>query len=231
MKAERWYGAWGKRALDLTFAIVAGVVLAPVLLLVGLCSLLVLERPILFRQRRAGRDGLGFWAFKFRSMTDERGADGALLPDELRLGWYGRLLRTTSVDELPSLWNVLKGEMSLVGPRPLPVEFLAHYSKEQARRHEVRPGITGWAAVNGRNAQSYESIFAHDVWYADQLSLGMDLRILLRTVLVVLRRSGIERGDANRNSEFAARLRRAEETARAQTDRLARTPVESSSGN
>ncbi len=150
-----------------------------------------LGSPVLFRQVRPGLHGRPFTMVKFRTMTDERGPDGDLLPDAQRLTAFGRFLRASSLDELPELWNVLKGEMSLVGPRPLLMEYLTLYTPEQARRHKVRPGITGWAQVNGRNAISWADKFALDVWYVDHRSLCLDVQILWRTVRKVLVRDGI----------------------------------------
>ena len=150
-----------------------------------------LGSPVLFTQVRPGVHGKPFLMVKFRTMTDERDASGALLPDAKRLTPFGRFLRASSLDELPELWNVLRGEMSLVGPRPLLMEYLPLYSPEQARRHEVRPGITGWAQVNGRNAISWADKFALDVWYVDNRSLWLDVKILWRTVRKVLVRDGI----------------------------------------
>ena len=180
-----------KRCFDLVVAVVALLALAvPLLVLVWLvrCKL---GSPVLFRQVRPGLNGKPFEMVKFRTMTDERGADGALLPDAQRLTPFGLFLRASSLDELPELWNVLKGDMSLVGPRPLLMEYLPLYTPEQARRHEVRPGITGWAQVNGRNAISWEEKFALDVWYVDHLSLWLDMRIVWMTVRKVLVRDGI----------------------------------------
>ncbi|MCB1549549.1 MAG: sugar transferase [Hyphomicrobiaceae bacterium] len=180
-----------KRALDLGIVVLAAPVMVPVL---GVLAVLVarkLGRPVFFRQTRPGRDGRLFSLVKFRTMTDARDATGALLPDEARLTAFGRWLRASSLDELPELWNVLKGEMSLVGPRPLLVEYLPLYAPEQARRHEVPPGITGWAQINGRNALSWEDKFKLDVWYVDNRSLLLDLRILALTGWAVLSRKGI----------------------------------------
>lgn len=180
-----------KRSLDLLVAGLGLLVLAlPLLVLAGLirCKL---GSPVLFRQVRPGLDGKQFEMVKFRTMTDERGADGALLPDAQRLTPFGRFLRASSLDELPELWNVIKGDMSLVGPRPLLVEYLPLYTPEQARRHEMRPGITGWAQVNGRNAVSWEKKFALDVWYVDHRSWSLDIIILWMTVRKVLWRDGI----------------------------------------
>jgi sugar transferase EpsL len=180
-----------KRAFDLLGVAAGLIALAPVLLLIALAVRLLLGSPVLFRQIRAGRRGQPFELLKFRTMTDARDAAGELLPDAERLTRFGRWLRSTSLDELPELINVLRGEMSLVGPRPLLLEYLPHYSAEQARRHEVRPGMTGWAAVRGRNALSWHQRLALDVWYVDHWSIALDLKILLITVVKVLRREGI----------------------------------------
>jgi lipopolysaccharide/colanic/teichoic acid biosynthesis glycosyltransferase len=180
-----------KRLFDLVAALLALLLLALPLLALAWMIRRKLGSPVLFRQVRPGLQGRPFTMVKFRTMTDERGPDGALLPDAQRLTPFGRFLRASSLDELPELWNVLKGEMSLVGPRPLLVEYLPLYTPEQARRHEVRPGITGWAQVNGRNAISWADKFALDVWYVDHRSLWLDVRILWRTVRKVLVRDGI----------------------------------------
>lgn len=180
-----------KRLFDLVLAVAALAVLALPLLVLYAMVRRKLGSPALFRQVRPGLHGRPFMMVKFRTMTDERGADGELLPDAQRLTAFGRFLRASSLDELPELWNVLRGEMSLVGPRPLLMEYLPLYSPEQARRHEVRPGITGWAQVNGRNAVSWEERFKLDVWYIDHRSLWLDLRILWLTVRKVLVREGI----------------------------------------
>ncbi|HYD98266.1 MAG TPA: sugar transferase [Alphaproteobacteria bacterium] len=180
-----------KRIFDIVVSGAALVALAPLMLAAALAVRLALGAPVLFRQPRVGRDGQVFTLLKFRTMSDGRDASGALLPDAQRLGRLGRLLRSTSVDELPELINVMRGEMSLVGPRPLLTAYLPHYTPEQMRRHAVRPGITGWAQVNGRNALSWEERFELDVWYVDNRSLRLDLRILALTVRQVLRRDGI----------------------------------------
>ncbi len=180
-----------KRLFDLLVSVLSLLILAlPLALLVWLVRR-KLGSPVLFRQVRPGLHGQPFTMVKFRTMTDERGPDGGLLPDAQRLTPFGRHLRASSLDELPELWNVLKGEMSLVGPRPLLLEYLPLYTPEQARRHEVRPGITGWAQVNGRNAISWEDKFALDVWYVDHRNLWLDVRILWMTVKKVLVRDGI----------------------------------------
>ena len=180
-----------KRLFDLTAAFVALLLLCLPLLALTLLVRRKLGRPAFFRQARPGLHGKPFEMVKFRSMTDARGPDGALLPDADRLTPFGRFLRASSLDELPGLWNVLKGDMSLVGPRPLLMEYLPLYSPTQARRHEVRPGITGWAQVNGRNALGWDEKFALDVWYVDQRSLWLDIKILWLTVKKVLVRDGI----------------------------------------
>jgi lipopolysaccharide/colanic/teichoic acid biosynthesis glycosyltransferase len=180
-----------KRCFDLVAAALALLSLALPLLVLAALIRRKLGSPVFFRQIRPGLHGKPFEMVKFRSMTSERGPDTQLLPDAQRLMPLGRFLRTSSLDELPELWNVLKGDMSLVGPRPLLMEYLLLYSPEQARRHEVRPGITGWAQVNGRNALSWEEKFKLDVWYVDNRSFWLDLKIIWRTVKKVLARDGI----------------------------------------
>lgn len=180
-----------KRLFDLLLSLGGLLVLALPLLLLWVLVRRKLGSPVLFRQVRPGLHGRPFMMVKFRTMTDERGADGELLRDAQRLTAFGRFLRASSLDELPELWNVLRGEMSLVGPRPLLMEYLPLYSPEQARRHEVRPGITGWAQVNGRNAVSWDERFKLDVWYVDHRSLWLDIRILWLTVRKVIVREGI----------------------------------------
>jgi len=186
------YRFFFKRVLDFVFSLIALVCLSPILLLVT-AWLHFANRGAgaFFTQERPGKDGRIFKIIKFKTMTDERDAAGRLLPDEQRLTRVGRFVRSTSLDELPQLLNVLKGDMSLIGPRPLLVQYLPLYSREQARRHEVRPGITGWAQVHGRNAISWQQKFVLDVWYVDHLTLATDLHILWLTVAKVLRRDGI----------------------------------------
>ena len=180
-----------KRLFDFLLALLALLLLALPLLLLALLVRRKLGSPVLFRQVRPGLHGQPFEMVKFRTMTDARGADDALLPDAVRLTPFGRFLRASSLDELPELWNVLKGEMSLVGPRPLLMEYVPLYNAEQYRRHEVRPGVTGWAQVNGRNAISWEEKFKLDVWYVEHQSLALDIKILWLTVRKVLLRDGI----------------------------------------
>lgn len=180
-----------KRLFDTTLAAVALMLLAVPLCVLAMVVRQKLGAPVLFRQVRPGLHGRPFEMLKFRTMTDARDEQGVPLPDAIRLTPLGRWLRATSLDELPELWNVLKGDMSLVGPRPLLMEYLPLYSAEQARRHEVRPGITGWAQVNGRNAVSWEDKFRMDVWYVDHRSIWLDIKILWLTVRKVLAREGI----------------------------------------
>lgn len=180
-----------KRAFDLAVTVPALVLLSPFLLLIAILVGLTLGFPILFRQQRAGYLGRPFTLLKFRTMNNAKDANGKLLPDGQRLNWFGRILRNTSLDELPELFNVFKGDMSLVGPRPLLLKYLSLYTPEQARRHEVRPGITGWAQIKGRNVLTWEERFQLDVWYVDHRSLGLDVRILFATPFIVLRQEGI----------------------------------------
>ena len=180
-----------KRLLDLALAIIGLVILSPVLLIIALLVRIYLGNPVIFRQVRPGYHGKSFAIIKFRTMSDLRDAQGRLLPDKHRLTRLGRTLRAFSLDELPELINVLRGEMSLVGPRPLLQKYLERYTPEQARRHNVLPGITGWAQINGRNALTWEDKFTLDVWYVDHWSFWLDLRILLLTVGKVLTREGI----------------------------------------
>lgn len=180
-----------KRIIDVILALVAITLLALPLLLLALLVRTKLGKPIFFRQIRPGMHGRQFQMIKFRTMTDARTADGELLSDADRLTPFGRFLRSTSLDELPELINVIKGEMSLVGPRPLLVEYLDRYTPEQARRHEVRPGITGWAQVNGRNALSWDEKFKLDVWYVDNRSTWLDFKIMLLTLKKVIAKDGI----------------------------------------
>jgi lipopolysaccharide/colanic/teichoic acid biosynthesis glycosyltransferase len=185
------YQRYGKRLLDLAFALPALILVSPLLALLAVSVWCTLGPPVLFRHRRAGLRSRPFTLLKFRTMTDARDPAGVLLPDAERLTPFGGLLRSTSLDELPQLLNVLKGEMSLVGPRPLLVEYLDRYTPEQIRRHEVKPGITGWAQVNGRNALTWEEKFALDVWYVDHCSFRLDLKIAILTVWKIFTREGI----------------------------------------
>lgn len=180
-----------KRLFDVCTILILAPILLPVTLMVAILIRMKLGAPVLFRQTRPGLQEKSFVMNKFRSMTGERDGQGELLPDNLRLTDFGKFLRSTSLDELPGLWNVFKGDMSLVGPRPLLVEYLPLYSSDQARRHTVRPGITGWAQVNGRNAISWDERFKLDIWYVENRSIWLDIKILLLTVFKVFNRDGI----------------------------------------
>jgi lipopolysaccharide/colanic/teichoic acid biosynthesis glycosyltransferase len=191
-----------KWVLDRLFAAIALLVFSPVILMVAIAIYIRMGGPIFFCQPRPGKNGRVFNLYKFRSMTNDCDADGNLLPNEQRLIPFGLLLRKTSLDELPQLWNVLKGDMSFVGPRPLLVRYLDRYTPEQARRHDVMPGITGWAQVNGRNSISWDAKFKLDVSYVDNWSLWFDLKILFLTVLKVLKRDGINQEGCATASDF-----------------------------
>jgi lipopolysaccharide/colanic/teichoic acid biosynthesis glycosyltransferase len=199
------YRQLGKRTLDLALTIPGLVLLSPVLALVAFLVRWQLGSPVLFRQHRPGLRGRPFTILKFRTMTGARDPQGNLLPDGERLTPLGRFLRHTSLDELPELFNVLRGDMSLVGPRPLLTQYLDRYTPEQMRRHEVRPGMTGWAQVNGRNALTWEDKFAYDVWYVDHHSLVLDLKILVLTVWKILKREGISQPGHATMEEFTGR--------------------------
>lgn len=191
-----------KRILDLVLTVPGLIVLAPFMLIIALLVRINLGKPVLFRQLRPGFRGKPFHVYKFRTMRDERDIDGNLLPDEQRLTKMGKILRDISLDELPELIHVLRGEMSLVGPRPLLMQYLERYSPEQARRHDVLPGITGWAQVNGRNAITWQDKFRLDIWYVDHWSLSLDVRILLMTAWKVLIREGISQPGHATAGEF-----------------------------
>ncbi|WP_128656663.1 sugar transferase [Paenibacillus sp. 598K] len=191
-----WYGRYGKRIFDFVLAALALILLSPVLLVVAILVRTKLGSPILFVQERPGYQEKIFKMYKFRTMTDERGADGELLSDQIRLTRFGRFLRSTSLDELPELINILKGDMSFVGPRPLLVQYLPLYNEQQKKRHHVRPGLSGLAQVNGRNAISWESKFDLDVSYVERVSFLMDIKIILHTFKKVLVREGISSNTA-----------------------------------
>lgn len=180
-----------KRILDIISSLLAIIILSPLLAVTAVLVKTKLGSPVLFRQERPGKDEKIFTLMKFRTMTDERDENGELLPDEVRLTKFGKFLRSTSIDELPELFNILKGDMSVIGPRPLLVKYLPRYNEHQHRRHEVRPGLSGWAQVNGRNTVSWEDKFDMDIHYVDNYSLAMDVKILFMTVLNVLKREGI----------------------------------------
>ncbi|WP_457627586.1 sugar transferase [Oceanithermus sp.] len=191
-----------KRLIDVLVSLAVLALLSPLLVVLAIWIRITMGAPVLFRQTRPGLRGKPFIMYKFRTMTDERDPQGNLLPDEQRLTRLGRFLRSTSLDELPELINVLKGDMSLVGPRPLLMKYLDRYTPEQFRRHEVKPGITGWAQVNGRNALTWEEKFKLDVWYVDNWNLWLDFKILLMTLVKVFRREGIGHGSQATMPEF-----------------------------
>lgn len=198
-----FYEKYIKRLLDILLSGTALLVLSPVLLVTAILVRTKLGSPVIFCQERPGRDERIFKLYKFRSMTDARDENGDLLPDEVRLTKFGKLLRSTSLDELPELWNILRGDMSIVGPRPLLVKYLPLYNEEQHRRHDVRPGLTGWAQANGRNAISWEEKFRLDVWYVKHISFAVDVKTIWLTVKNVLRREGISSETAATMEEFA----------------------------
>lgn len=196
------YERFIKRPMDFCCALAALIVLSPVLLITAIMVRVKLGSPVIFCQERPGLNEKIFKLYKFRSMSDARDKDGNLLPDDQRLGKFGKLLRSTSLDELPELWNILKGDMSVVGPRPLLVRYLDRYNDHQARRHEVRPGFTGLAQVNGRNAISWEEKFDYDVQYVDNISFLGDWKIIFDTVRVVLKRDGVSSETSVTMEEF-----------------------------
>ncbi len=191
-----------KRAFDLIMALCILIITLPLLLMLAMLILIFIGRPIIFSQQRPGLQGKPFYLYKFRTMSQEKDKKGKLLPDEKRLTGLGKILRRYSLDELPQLVNVVRGELSFVGPRPLLMQYLPLYNSEQARRHEVKPGITGWAQVNGRNAISWEEKFAYDVWYVDNHSFWLDLKIIGLTVIKVLRSEGISQDGAATMPDF-----------------------------
>ena len=195
-----------KRLCDFFAALIGLLILAPVLAVIACAIYIRMGSPIMFKQPRPGKNGEIFTFYKFRTMTDERDSTGILLPDDKRLTAIGQFIRKTSLDEFPQLWNVLKGDMSLVGPRPLLVAYLDRYTPQQARRHEVKPGITGWAQINGRNTISWEEKFKLDVWYVDNWSLWLDLKILFNTFIKVIKKEGISHPNYATMTEFKGNL-------------------------
>lgn len=195
-----------KRILDIISSLLAIIILSPLLAVTAVLVKTKLGSPVLFKQERPGKDEKIFTLMKFRTMTDERDENGELLPDEVRLTKFGKFLRSTSIDELPELFNILKGDMSVIGPRPLLVKYLPRYNEHQHRRHEVRPGLSGWAQVNGRNSISWEEKFDLDVEYVDNYSLSKDINILFMTVISVIKRDGINSDNDVTMEEFMGSL-------------------------
>ncbi|MBL1228915.1 sugar transferase [Enterococcus sp. BWB1-3] len=191
MNKKGFYEKWLKRPVDFILSLIALILLSPIFLIVAILVRVKLGSPIIFKQERPGLNETIFSMYKFRTMTDEKDEDGQLLPDDIRLTKFGKLLRSTSLDELPELWNILKGDMSIVGPRPLLVAYLKLYNEEQKRRHNVRPGLTGLAQVNGRNTISWEDKFEYDLMYVDNITLKMDAVTIIKTIQKVFIRDGI----------------------------------------
>lgn len=202
MHKQGFYEKYVKRPQDFLCALAAVFILSPVLLAVAACVRIKLGSPVLFRQQRPGLNEKIFSLCKFRTMTDERDEEGELLPDEIRLTPFGRWLRSTSLDELPELWNILRGDMAVIGPRPLLVKYLPLYNEKQHRRHEVRPGLTGYAQAHGRNAVSWGKKFEMDVWYVDHVSFLTDIRVLIDTIKIVAKRDGVSSETSLTMEEF-----------------------------
>ncbi|OQO81516.1 UDP-galactose phosphate transferase [Enterococcus durans] len=202
MRKKTFYQLFGKRILDILLSGIALIVFSPIILIVGILVRIKLGSPIIFKQERPGKSEKIFSMYKFRTMTDKRDHNGEYLPDEIRLTKFGKMLRATSLDELPELWNILKGDMSIVGPRPLLVEYLPLYSEKQRKRHKVRPGLTGLAQVNGRNAISWEEKFDLDVYYVDKISFFNDLIIIIQTCKKVIKKENINTINNNIPEKF-----------------------------
>ena len=202
MRKKTFYQLFGKRILDILLSGIALIVLSPIILIVGILVRIKLGSPIIFKQERPGKSEKIFSMYKFRTMTDERDHNGEYLPDEIRLTKFGKILRATSLDELPELWNILKGDMSIVGPRPLLVEYLPLYSEKQRKRHNVRPGLTGLAQVNGRNAISWQEKFEYDYLYIEDYSFTKDINIIWHTIKKVLKHDGITSNSSVTNEKF-----------------------------
>lgn len=203
---DSFYAKYIKRILDICCALAAMIAFCWLYAIIAIMVRVKLGSPVIFRQARPGKDEKIFYLYKFRSMTDERDEHGGLLPDDVRLTKFGRFLRATSLDELPEAWNILKGDMSVVGPRPLLIKYLERYSEEQRHRHDVRPGLTGYAQAHGRNAVSWEDKFAMDVWYTENVSFILDVRIIFDTVIAVLKRDGISSATSATMEEFKGAL-------------------------
>ena len=192
----------GKRTFDIFLALFSFIFMSPIFVIIGFFIFIFMGRPIIFKQDRPGLNSKLFTVFKFRTMNNSSDKNGVLAQDSERLNYFGNFLRSWSIDELPELWNILTGKMSFVGPRPLLVEYLALYSSQQSRRHEVRPGLTGWAQVNGRNNISWEDKFNLDIWYVDNVSFTLDLKILLKTITYTLKKEGITSKDHATSPKF-----------------------------
>lgn len=201
------YRRYIKRLIDIILSLIGLIILSPVMIIAAILIRINLGSPIIFKQERPGKDGKIFTMYKFRTMLNSKDNDGNLLPNEKRHTKFGKLLRSTSIDELPGLLNVLKGDMSLVGPRPLLVEYLSRYDEHQARRHDVRPGITGWAQVNGRNTISWEERFDYDVEYVDGYNLIMDMKILIQTAIKVFKRADVNQSEKITMTKFMGNKR------------------------
>lgn len=208
MHTKSFYEKYVKRTVDFLLSLVSIIILSPVLLILAVVVRIKMGSPIVFSQSRPGINGKIFKMYKFRTMTNEKDKNGNLLPDEMRLNKFGSFLRSTSLDELPELFNILKGDMAIVGPRPLLVEYLPLYTEKQARRHEVRPGMTGYAQVNGRNELSWERKFELDVEYVDNVTFVNDLRIIFKTVKTVLKREGISSETSKTMEKFTGTPRK-----------------------
>lgn len=194
MKRLGIYRRFFKRPMDFILSLIAIIVLSPIFLILAILVRVKMGKPILFKQERPGLNEKIFTMYKFRTMTDERDEDGVLLPNQIRLTKFGRILRSTSLDELPGLFNVIKGDMSLIGPRPLLIDYLALYDKYQKRRHDVRPGLSGLAQVNGRNTITWEEKFNYDIKYIENITFLMDFKLIIQTVLKVFKREGVNKG-------------------------------------
>lgn len=199
------YRKYFKRVFDFVCSLLALIVLSPVLLITALLVRIKLGTPVIFKQKRPGLNEKIFILYKFRTMTDQKDEQGNLLPDEVRLTKFGKMLRSTSLDELPELWNILKGDMSVVGPRPLAVQYLPYYTDEERKRHSVRPGLTGLAQVNGRNAISWEERFSYDLQYIKSISLLIDIKVIIDSMLVVISRKNIAQGESSPESFHISR--------------------------